>query len=158
MPAPIRLILIAACAPIAIFALAGAIGAGAPTPAAASGIVQPARPPIHWSPDALRVLTAEIEASRHLGLDPDDYGIAALRDEMQGGPAAAGIDHLATAAALHFALDLTAGGPATPGRPSPPSAHEPAARAALQVQLALADTTGTLRAWFGRLRSAGQAG
>jgi hypothetical protein len=114
-------------------------------------------PPPHWTPDQLGELIAEIKDSRRLGLEPKDYGLAALHGELdrRDGPSlAAGsvqLDRLAETSALVLAEDLSRLGMADHGQfdwHAEDRAREPRLVAGLHAALA----KGRLRAWLHGLR------
>jgi hypothetical protein len=64
-----------------------------------------------WSPAQVRALIAQVEAARRHGLDPADYGLAALRAELElaerlwNTPGSRQLDTLARTSALALAND-----------------------------------------------------
>lgn len=125
----------------------------APRRASASGAAPttaPAPVATHaWSKAQVAELIAEIAASREAGLDPDDYGIAALRGqlvlaaEVLGTDGSSQLDILADTAALSLARDYRSGvSPIGVGveLPAPSAADRAALRNALR--------SGTLRSWL----------
>lgn len=89
---------------------------------------RPARPAADasyaWSPSQVRELIAAIEESNGYGLDPRDYGIAALRaqldlcDNLWNTPGSRQMDALARAAALALANEYRRRAAAGPVRPA----------------------------------------
>jgi murein L,D-transpeptidase YcbB/YkuD len=67
----------------------------------------------HWAPDQVDELIDEIQDVRSVGLEPTDYGLAALRGELdrRGGPSltegSIQLDRLAETSALVLAEDLS---------------------------------------------------
>ena len=148
----------------------GAVGllliASVATPAVRRLMVGPAQPlplsntdepPPHWSAGQVGELIAEITDSRGIGLEPKDYGIAALRGELdrRGGPSlAAGsvqLDRLAETSALVLAEDLSRLGMADHAQydwHAGERVKTPRLTAGLHAALA----SGRLRAWLHGLR------
>jgi hypothetical protein len=114
-------------------------------------------PPPHWSSEQVGELIAEIKGARSVGLDPKDYGIAALRGELdrRGGPtlteSSVQLDRLAETSALVLAEDLSRLSMADHGQfdwHAEERVHEPRLTAALHTALA----KGRLRPWLHSLR------
>jgi hypothetical protein len=101
-----------------------------------------------WSRHQIAELIDEIEAVRVLGLDPGDYGLAALRgqqvvtSDLLGATGSRQLDALADFAALSLARDYRRGhGAASPDESAPVTIADHAAlRAALKA--------GMLRPWL----------
>ena len=126
----------------------------APEPLPASAIDQP---PPHWSPERIGELIAGIQDARSAGLEPKDYGIAALRGELdrRGGPSLAEgsvqLDRLAETSALTLAEDLSRRGMADHAQydwHAEDRVRQPRLVAALHDALA----KGRMRAWLHSLR------
>ncbi len=86
--------------------------AGSPSPAATRPIAIAHAPASYaWSPQQVRQLIVAIEEARRHGLDPADYGLAALRAELDlceqlwNTPGSRQLDTLARTAALALAND-----------------------------------------------------
>jgi len=100
-----------------------------------------------WSKAQVQELIAAIEDSRTHGFDPADYGLAALRGELElcaellNAPGSVQLDTLARSAALALASDYRR-----------PRAQRRLQDQALAAELDAARRQGRLRAWF-----AGQA-
>jgi hypothetical protein len=114
-------------------------------------------PPPHWSSEQVGELIAEIKHSRSYGLEPKDYGIAALRGELdrRGGPTltegSVQLDRLAETSALVLAEDLSRLGMADHGQfdwHAEDRVREPRLARALHDALA----KGRLRPWLHSLR------
>lgn len=114
-------------------------------------------PPPHWSPGQVGELIAEIKQSRSIGLEPKDYGIAALRGELDrlGGPSlsegSVQLDRLAETSALILAEDLSRRGMADHAQydwHAEERIREPRLTAGLHAALA----SGRLRGWLHSLR------
>ena len=121
-------------------------------PAAAQAGIPP-----HWSSEQVEELIAAIHDARKVGLEPGDYGLAALKGELarRGGPTlSAGsvqLDRLAEASALNLAEDLSRQAMADHGQIDwygRDRAHDPHLVGALHAALA----QGRLRAWLRSLR------
>jgi hypothetical protein len=114
--------------------------------------------PPHWSTAQVEELIAGIQDARKVGLEPKDYGLAALRGELdrRGGPSlAAGsvqLDRLAETSAVNLAEDLSRRGMADHGQIDW-RAHEPRASARLVAALHTALAQGRLREWLHGLRA-----
>ena len=115
-------------------------------------------PPPHWSNEQVGELIAEIGTVRSVGLEPKDYGVAALRGELdrRGGPSIAEnsvqLDELAETSALMLAEDLSRLGMADHDQfdwHAEDRAPQPRLAAGLHAALA----EGRLRAWLHGLRS-----
>jgi hypothetical protein len=148
----------------------GAVGllliASVATPAVRRLIVGPSQPlplsntdelPPHWSVGQVGELIAEIKDSRSVGLEPKDYGIAALRGELdrRGGPSlgegSVQLDRLAETSALVLAADLSRVGMADHGQfdwHADERVQQPRLTAGLHAALA----SGRVRAWLHGLR------
>ena len=93
--------------------------AGPPEPPPAPSADQP---PPHWSGEQVGELIDEIQESRSAGLEPKDYGLAALRSELdrRDSPTlregSIQLDRLAEASALNLAEDLSRRGMADHGQ------------------------------------------
>jgi murein L,D-transpeptidase YcbB/YkuD len=113
-------------------------------------------PPPHWSAGQVGELIVEINGARSVGLEPKDYGIAALRSELErrGEPTltedSVQLDRLAEASALVLAEDLSRLGMADHAQYDwhAERVREPRLAAALHAALA----KGRLRAWLHGLR------
>jgi murein L,D-transpeptidase YcbB/YkuD len=125
----------------------------APEPLRAPAIDQPP----HWSPDQVGELIAGIQDARSAGFEPKDYGIAALRGELdrRGGPSLAEgsvqLDRLAETSALTLAEDLSRRGMADHAQydwHAQDRVRQPRLVAALHDALA----KGRTRAWLRSLR------
>jgi murein L,D-transpeptidase YcbB/YkuD len=121
-------------------------------------LVNPDQPPPHWSSDQIQELIGEIQTARSVGLEPKDYGLAALRGELdrRGGPSltedSIQLDRLAETSALALAEDLSRRGMADHAQydwHAEDRAAEPRLSQALRTALA----TGRVRAWLHGLRT-----
>lgn len=110
-------------------------------------------PAPHWSTEQVEDLILGIEDARKAGLEPRDYGLAALRGELdrRGGPSlSAGsvqLDRLAESSALNLAEDLSRRGIADHGEVDW-HRHERVHGAELIRALHAALAQGRLRAWL----------
>jgi hypothetical protein len=113
--------------------------------------------PPHWSSEQVGELIAEIETVRGVGLEPRDYGVAALRGELdrRGGPSLAEgsvqLDRLAETSALILAEDLSRRGMADHAQYDW-HAEERVRQPRLTAGLHAALTAGRLRGWLHGLR------
>jgi hypothetical protein len=116
------------------------------------------RPAAHWTPEQVGELIAGIQDARKVGLEPKDYGLAALRGELdrRDGPSLADgsvqLDRLAETSALALADDLSQHGRADQSQfdwHTPPRAKSP--RIAAELHAALAQDR--LRSWLRSLKA-----
>ena len=147
----VGLVLIASVATPAVRRLVGKEPQDNPAPAKAEA-------PPHWSTAQVEELITGIQDARKAGLEPKDYGLAALRGELarRGGPTlSAGsvqLDKLAETSALNLAEDLSRRGMADHGQVDwhrGERVHSARLIDALHAALA----QGRLRAWLRSLRA-----